>query len=305
MKLFMRIFILALFCLTSGAMTRESYQQAPYQYDKCCRPVYECGCNPLYCGTYSGQLHAGVAPIIWTKRGEVDLLSCSTSTENPVFQLAEHFPKFKTLYKLPWTFGGIFAYSWTDNFEVYLEFNYLQATPKRKDNIPFAFIFPNLTPQQELLVRLGKYNLIDAYIGWRYYTNRFCNWISYFTGLKVGVTMHRSSNGLLSVNGQSVVLVPATNNNCTSSNTSSNNHFFKKNTVITGGFNLGVDICFCGGWSFVITGEVVASCAPRLPRPAVFTPPLPAPASPFTNIIFTGLGTEFRFPVTFGIKKAF
>lgn len=306
MKQFSKIFIFALFCLINSAIAQELYQQAPYQYDKCCRRVYECGCNPLYCGTFSGQLHAGVAPIIWAKRSSVDLLSCAVSTDNPVFRLAKHFPQFKTLYKLPWTFGGIFGYAVTDNVEFYLEFNYLQASQKKHHETAFSFIFPNLTPQQALLIRLNKYNLIDAYLGWRYYTNRFCSLISYFVGLKVGATMHRNTNALLSINGQPVVLVPAIND-CipTPVNPTSSSRFFNKNTVVTGGFNLGVDVCFCGGWSFVITGEVVASCGPRLRGPSLFTPVLPAPASAFTNIIFNGIGAEFRFPITLGIKKAF
>ena len=82
-------------------------------------------------GPYTGQFHAGIAPIIWTKRGEVDLLSCTANPLNPVLSTSCNiFQNLRTLYKLPWTFGGIFGYSWTDNVEMYLEFNYLQATQK-------------------------------------------------------------------------------------------------------------------------------------------------------------------------------
>ena len=272
--------------------------------DECCRPVYECACNPLYCGAYSFQLHAGVVPINWRKRGEVDLLSCTANPSNPVFQLAPHFPKFKTLYKLPWTIGGIIGYAWSDNVEVYLEFNYLQATQKHH-NTGFAFVFPNVVPAQSLLLKLNKYNLIDGYIGIRYYMDRFCNWVSPFIGLKVGFTEHRTVNAAFSVNGTPVIIVPAAGiNTCVPTASSANNHFFARNTVIAGGIDGGLDICFCGGWAFTITGDFVVSCGPRVNTASVFITPLVAPTFRLIFIL-GGIGSELRFPITFGIKKTF
>lgn len=277
-----------------------------YTEDNCCRPAYECACNPLYCGTYTGQFHAGIAPIIWTRRGEVDLLSCSSSTANPVFQLAAKFPKFKRLYKLPWTIGGILGYSWSDNIELYLEFNYLEAKAKHHDT-GYGFVIPNVTPTQTLFVRLNRYRLIDGYIGVRYYGDRFCNWISPFVGLKVGFTNHRNVNARLNLNGTPVSLAPAVSpTSCIPStlNANASNRFFRSNTIISGGFNLGIDVCFCDGWSFTVTGEFVASCGPRFLGPSVFVTPLPGPTLA-TNIIFGGIGSELRFPVTFGLKRIF
>lgn len=287
----------------SGTPAVKSYATAD---DNCCRPVYECACNPLYCGTYTGQLHAGIAPIIWTRRGEVDLLSCQANPANPVLQLATHFPKFKTLYKLPWTIGGILGYAWSDNVEVYLEFNYLQATQKHHTTTAFSFAIPN-APAQSLLLRLNKYNLFDGYIGVRYYTDRFCDWLSPFVGLKVGFTNHRNVNALFSLNGTPVNLVPAVGpNSCipTPVNPNATSRLFNSNTILAGGINLGLDFCFCNGWSLVITGEFVASCGPRTLAPSVFATALPAPTLA-TNIIFGGIGSELRFPITFGIKRVF
>lgn len=293
-----KILVALLLCITSVIAIEANID------NDCCRPVYECACNPLYCGTYSGQVHAGIAPIIWTKRGAVDLLSCSANPSNPVFQLAARFPKFKNLYKLPWTIGAIFGYAWSDNVEVYLEFNYLQATQKQSD-IGFSFAFPNIVPAQSLLLKFNKYSLIDGYIGIRYYVDRFCNWISPFAGLKVGFTSHRNVKAALSVNGIPVVVVPSAGfDACVPNVANANNRFFTSNTIIAGGFNAGLDICFCGGWSFVITGEFVASCGPRLRTSSVFVTPLAPPLSA-TNLILGGIGTELRFPITLGLKKVF
>ena len=276
--------------------------EAATDITQCCRPVYECGCNPLYCGAYSFQLHGGIVPLKWRKRGEVDLLSCTANPTNPVFQLAAHFPKFRSLYKLPWTFGGIVGYAWSDNVELYIEFNYLQAS--RKHDVGFAFDFPNVS-DQSLVIRLAKYNLIDGYVGIRYYFDRFCNWVSPFVGIKTGFTMHRTVNADLSVNGLPVELIPAAGVDvCVPNASRANNHFFSSSTVIAGGVNGGLDICFCGGWSFTITGEFVVSCGPRVRTASVFVTQLQPPTLA-TNLILGGLGSELRFPITFGIKKSF
>jgi len=267
-----------------------------------CKPVYECGCNPLYSGAYSFQVHGGIVPLQWRKRGEIDLLSCNANPTNPVFQLASKFPKFRTLYKLPWTFGGILGYAWSDNVEMYVEFNYLQAS--RKNAIGFVFDFPNV-PDQSLVIRLAKYNLIDGYVGVRYYVDRFCEWVSPFIGIKVGFTDHRTVNADLTVNGVPVVLVPAAGvDACVPSATGANNRFFSSSTLIAGGFNGGLDICFCGGWSFTATGEFVVSCGPRVRTASVFVTQLQPPTLA-TNLILGGFGSELRFPITFGIKKTF
>ena len=298
---FKKVLIVLALCMSSAIGIKS------YADDSCCstRPAYECACNPLYCGTYTGQFHAGIVPIVWTKRGEVDLLSCTANPANPVFQIASKFPKFKTLYKLPWTIGGYVGYAWSDNVELYLEFDYLQATQKHHDT-GFAFVIPNVTPTQTLFLRLNKYSLIEGYIGVHYYWDRFCNWISPFAGLKVGFTNHRNLNALLNLNGTPVNLVPATGqNSCVpSANGTATNRFFRSNTIISGGLNLGLDVCFCDGWSFQAIAEFVVSCGPRALGPSVFANALPAPTLA-TNLIFGGIGSELRFPITFGIKRIF
>lgn len=291
-----KIVLIILSCM--GAISPRS----SYADQLNCRPVYECGCNPLYCGTYSLQLHAGIAPIIWRNRGEVDLLTCNANPENPVFQLASEFPKFRSVYKLPWTFGGLLSYAWTDNIETYLEFDYLQAARKHDEGL--AFVIPNVQPTQALLLKLGKYNLIEGYIGIRYYWNRFCDWVAPFAGVKVGFTAHRNVNATLSVNGVPLVLAPAAGGVCQASNLPSSNHYFNKNTVISGGLNAGLDICFCGGWSFVVAAEFIASAGPRVRTASVFATPIAAPTLA-TNLILGCFGSELRFPITFGIKKTF
>lgn len=293
-----KIFILLLLGISSPIAAKS------YADDNCCRPIYECGCNPLYCGTYTGQFHAGIAPIIWTKRGEIDLISCQSSTDNPIFQLTPKFPKFRKLYKLPWIIGGYIGYAWSDNVELYVEFNYLQARQKHH-NTGFAFVIPNIIPTQTLFVILNQYTLIDGYIGVHYYWDRYCDFISPFVGLKVGFTHHRNVKTNLNLNGTPINIIPASSNSCVpTTNGNIQNQFFRSNTIIAGGFNLGLDFCFCDGWSFQIIGEFVASCGPRTLAPSLFVTPLPPPLMA-TNIIFGGIGTELRFPITFGIKRIF
>ena len=174
----------------------------------CSQSFYNCASNPLYCDSYSFQVHGGIAPIIWKKRGETDLLSCAANSNNPVLQLADHFPKFFTLYKLPWTVGAILGDAWNDNVELYAELNYLQGRQKHHSE-GYEFVIPNVTPQQGLLVILSRYRLVDGYVGLRCYSDRYCDLVSLFLGVKIGFTSHIHVNSILSINGMVINILPA------------------------------------------------------------------------------------------------
>ena len=273
--------------------------------DDCCQSsCYECGCNPLYCGAWSLQVQGGVAPIVWRHRGELDLVSCASNDVNPIFALSSELPKFNKLFRVPWIVGGKVGYDFTDNVEVYVEFNYLQA--KHKDVANATFPILNVAGP---ITRFAfhKYKLFDAYVGARYYWDRWCDRVAFFLGGQVGLTSHRSTKADITLNGSPVVLVPAVGSaDCPRAATTTNarNHFFAHNTVISGGANLGFDVCFCGNWSLVVTGEIIASCGPKTHTTSTFAALLPAPTLA-SNLIVGCFGTELRFPVTAGLRYTF
>lgn len=298
MKLFSLKKILVLLLLAS--VCESSQIQARGDCQPCVRE-YECGCNPLYCGAYSVQFHAGVAPIVWRSRGELDIISCTSNDANPLVVVADQFPQFKKLYRAPWYIGGKFGYDFTDNAEVYLELDYLQAKRKSNTNNQFVILNPNLA--QTLTLDLGKYKLFEVYVGARYYTDRcWCN-AAFFLGGKIGFTHHKHTNVQFLINGSPIPVIPTST--CPDGQTGSiDNHLFSNSNVVSGGLNFGLDYCWCGNWSFVITGEVIAAGAPCSRTTAVFANPTPAPLFA-TGVVFGGFCTELRFPVTAGIRYTF
>lgn len=291
--------------LLLGALVSVSNQLSAQEhyanYNSCQARCYECSCNPLYCGAWSVQFQAGVAPILWHKRGELDILSCTSSPDNPIISLASSLPKFSRLYRVPWYIGGKVGYDYTDNMELYFEFDYLQAKRKNNDNSSFSIL--SLSPAQVLQLTLGKYKLFEGYVGARYYWDRWCDRVAFFLGAKVGFTAHRKTSLALALNGTPISVVPTPS--CPGTLVgSTDNNFFSHSTNISGGLNAGFDICFCGNWSLVLTGEFVASCGPRSVTTLVFGAATAAPLFA-TGLIIGGIYTELRFPVTAGVRYTF
>lgn len=261
----------------------------------CCPREYECALNPLYCDAWSVQVYTGVAPITWTKRQSIQLVSCETSATSPLLPIAEHFPNFSHLYKVPWIIGGILGYAWTENTEIFGEVNYLQARPKHTDT-GFVLSIPNSS--DTVAFALEKYRLVDAYVGVRYYFDRcWCN-LSWFLGGKVGLTHHKATKGALVVNCSFL----CDSFDCACDNTPTN--FFNLNNVVSGGLIAGFDYCLCNNWSLILNFEVIASCGPRFITNSFFETPLPIDPLP-TNLLFDGIGTELRFPLALGLKYSF
>ena len=261
----------------------------------CCESsCYECACNPLYCGAWDLQVHGGVAPVIWRHRGPVVAVDLNAVTPFPLVNLTDSFPRFTTFFKTPWTVGGQVGYAWSDNTRVYLEFNYVQARAKSNVLVTSLVTPVNFTAPLPLLFNLNKYKLFDGYVGARYYFDRWCDRVSFFLGGKVGFTHHKSINTTLSF----ATTAPATPGIASTP-------LFTKNTNISGGANFGLDICFCGNWSVVITGEVVASCGPE--NVGNINVPAGTPGIPvsYSVLLFGHIGTELRFPVTAGIRYSF
>ena len=278
-------FLMLLSLLCGKAEANRHYDNDGYMAEDrggdCCRSsCYECGCNPLYCGAWDLQLQGGVAPILWRNRGDILGVSCATSTTSPLLALFQT-PKFNKLHKTPWVVGGQIGYHWSDNARMYVEFNYSQA--KGKTDAEFATSVTGLNA----FLTLDKYKVFDAYVGARYYWDRWCDRVAFFLGGKVGITHHKRQDvSLRAVLGQTTSTL--------------NFRAFDSNTVVSGGADFGLDFCFCGNWSFVITGSVLASCGPRAARFHVVNPQLG-----ITDLIVGGIGSELRFPVTAGVRYSF
>jgi len=264
----------------------------------CCRSsCYECGCNPLYCGAWDVQIQAGVDPILWRNRQPLYGVTCTAATSlTPVYTLFAQMPKFNQFFKIPWTVGGQFGYHMSDNSRVYVEFDYVQANAKTAPQLVSAGVIGTgpVTTTYTTTFQFNKYKLFEAYVGARHYFDRWCDRVSFFLGAKVGLTHHKALTTSLSF----VVPVPATPPVAVST-------VYASNTVVSGGANVGFDCCFCGNWSFVVTGEIVASAGPTAQNLL-----LPAALGAGTGLVgttnfFFGAVSELRFPVTAAIRYSF
>lgn len=269
----------------------KAYENA---YQDCCRPscCYECSCNPLYCGAWDLQIQAGIEPTTWSDRGNFSVIQCtSVPASNPITALFE-IPQFHRFYKLPWTVGFQIGYHHSDNVRLYFEFDYMQASHKHDLDIttlvPSTYIF-----------NLHKYKLYEAYVGARYYWDRWCDRVSFFLGAKVGLVHHKRVRYNATVTTPpSTALVQF----------AFDAPLFGSKTRPSGGVDFGFDVCFCGCWSLVVTGAVLASCGPdtrnlNLVTSAGCTVTTVVPG--INNILIGHLGTELRFPVTAGVRYSF
>lgn len=286
MKFTAKYLLMVLLACTVGAAQADRYYDVDYANGgNCCRSsCYECGCNPLYCGAWDLQIHGGVNFIKWRNRGAVFTNDCAGSLPSPIFVTGE-IGNFKHYYKTPWIVGGQVGYHWSDNARVYLEFNYSQAKAKSD---PVSFLVNPINPAALTLfvTSFSKYKVFDAYVGTRYYWDRWCDRVAFFLGAKVGLTHHKSIDASFFFSDIDTVIVQA----------------FRSNTVVSGGADFGFDVCFCGNWSFVVTGAVIASCGPS----GANVPLLVIPNSnENSQLVVTGAGTELRFPVTAGIRYSF
>lgn len=259
----------------------------------CSANDYQCSCNPLDCGAFDIQLQGGINPISWRNRGEFDTVNC-VGFINPVVKIFD-IPQFHTFFRMPWIVGGQVGYAWSENTRIYLECNYSQA--HAKNQIALLTNNPLVVPPQTVIFAIKNYHLYDVYAGIRYYCNRYNN-ASLFIGGKVGLTHHHAVNlNTLTITAPElspIIVVPS----------SPITRLFKHNNSVSGGFNIGLDYCFCENVSLVITGEVVASCGPKN-NANIALMPQPAGIISAANLIIGQIQTELRFPVTAGIRYSF
>jgi len=250
-----------------------------------CFSRYVCGCDPLYCGAWDLQIQGGVNPILWRNRQPIYGVSCTVSAAVPVLTLFNELPKFSKFFKIPWIVGGQLGYHLSDNKRAYVEFNYSQAIGRIN-----PIINTDYTGAIPYTFNFTKYKIFEAYVGGRYYSMRH-NSLAFFLGAKVGLTHRKKLYTSLSFTA-----APATP-------IITMTEVYSNNTVLSGGANVGFDICFCGNWSVVVTGEVVACAGPTS---VIFTVPTGTITIPpgLTSLIF-GTCSELRFPVTAALRYSF
>jgi opacity protein-like surface antigen len=263
-----------------------------YQDDRCCGTScqsYDCSCEPLVPCAWDVQIQAGVAPILWTHRDQISGLDCALAPAlDPLISIIQ-FPCFSKLFKIPWTIGGQIGYEFNENIRVYAEVNYLQAKGK-KDVTITSDVLPNIGVNSAFVFNFSKYRLVDFYLGFRYYFDRWCDLVSLFIGAKAGFTHYDKTNLNFSIS------IPAT---ATPATSFTGFEIFQRTTKPSGGLEIGLDFCLGCNWYLALTGGFVASCGPRVNFDFISAPLL------FRNIFFGNVGPEIRFPVTLAIRHAF
>ena len=254
--------------------------------DNCCLPF----ANFFNCGTWSYQIRGGVYPTLWRDRGDVFLNSCDCITNTPVVgdNLGE-LPKFNKLFKLPFIIGTQLAYAWSDCSDLYFELNFIQAAPKKTGLNTLSAI------NSALAVRFGHYRAISGYVGAHYNFWQWCDAATLFVGAKIGAIYHYDINA-------HQVTAPKASCAC---NESFKRTFYKHATRISGGANVGIDYCWCEGWSLVLTGEVVVSGGPKGATCVALTNADIIVLAGGSALGVSKIKTEISFPVTLGVKYNF
>jgi hypothetical protein len=262
--------------LTNAAQANHHEEYAYSDYDRSCNQ---------YCGAWDLQVQGGLNLIKWRHRSDVLNVFCSGAAASIA---TNEIQQFSSAYKKPWIIGGQVGYRWDDSVRAYVEVNYSQAKAK-------TVVFPTLGLGESYIgfSTQSKYALVDAYVGLRFYAGNFwCDRAAFFLGGKVGLTHHKSIDGTLAAQSfGGLVTTIAVDADLTSSN-----------TVVSGGLDFGFDVNLCGNWSLVVAAGVIASCGPR------FNGNLVVPANevvPTSNLIYGGVGTELRFPITAGLRYSF
>jgi hypothetical protein len=251
----------------------------------CCVPFL----NFFNCGTWSYQIRGGVYPTLWRNRGDVFLNSCDCiSGSSTVGDNLGELPKFNKFFKLPFFIGTQLAYAWSECSDLYFEMNFIQGSPKKTAQNTLSEINP------ALLVRLGHYRAISGYVGAHYNFWQWCDAATLFVGAKIGAIYHSDINA-------HQVIAPEAVCGCNEFKRT----FYKHATRISGGANVGIDYCWCQGWSLVLTGEVVVSGGPKGVACVPLTNSEIVALAGGSNLSVEKIKTEISFPVTLGVKYNF
>lgn len=268
--------------------------------DMCCA---QDSCQACDCSCFLVQVQAGIAPVVWTRRGNFTAVSpnaslgCSSSTVGPFVPLFE-MPQFNKLFKLPWTVGGLVGYWLDDCNEIYIEGNYRQASAKNSFTIaPFISLSLFTLQPQFVFSTISKYAFYDFYVGARHYFDLCWCDSTFFIGGQVGVVHHKAVNFDLTTSSLTNTCAPAFSTGLLT--------LFNKHTGVAAGGNFGFMFCVCDCVSVILTAEIIATCGPNgTPNIVPFVgcdADVVLPELRPTNFIIGGAGTELFFPITLGL----
>ena len=267
----------------------------------CLLIIFSLSARSPICDTYIIAGHAGLAPTIWTNRGDFFAISCTADTILDQASILTLFkiPKFSSLFKTPWIIGARFGYTWCQDFEVYLESNYRQAGG-RKFNLP-NLVIPTVDTITFIL-DMKKYRAVDAYLGVRYY-GQSCgyDWLTWFIGGKFGFLHHYNVDFIFTTNS---VLVP----NPVGPFVSGALPFFIKSTTPSGGVDIGFEVGIGCNCYVTMTGQIIATCGPKgslIPFDVCTTGIAINPSLAPNGFMIGSIRTELFFPITLGLKYYF
>ena len=242
-------------------------------------------------------VHAGVAPTVFTHRGDFSAFTCNTilPTDLPLVTFFK-LPAFHKLFGTPWIIGGQLAYEFSECSALYAEINYRQASHRN-------FFAPNVCiPLDVVNISLlinNKFKAIDAYVGARLYSPIWCDQVALFVGGKFGIVHHKSVHFNYSI-------IPTPGPEELGLISTESTPLFLSHTAPAGGASIGLDWRFDCKWSVILMAEVVATCAPRsntiipVGTSSTFLPTILP-----NNLYIGSLGTELFFPITLGLQYHF
>lgn len=244
-------------------------------YDSC---NTDCCCGPLNESRFGVTVKGGVDPIHWSHRPRIWVTNPSLLV--PVFSVGRA-PKFDDIFDLPWTVGGELNYNLSCNSQLFIEFNYIQASGKRH-SFPY---FNDLSAS----ARHRDYEAWNGYLGARYYFSRswLCDRVAPFVGFKAGFVNHREVKRTLTV--EDVVVDSGT--------------FHHGRAGVSAGLQVGFDVRVWDCVFAVLNFEFVASEPHRANNAIAIDSPVLAGG--ITNVSVGPLGTEISFPITLGLRYEF
>ena len=301
------LFLVVGLLVSSAPQTARVYSQNDCCQKSDCEPEYDCGC-PLNCGSLNVWLRAGVAPLSWRDRGDFSAVSCNSlsipSFGQDIVPILHPLPQFKKFFNLPWIAGGQIGY----RLPIVLNFFWNLIIDQLHANVftESGIIIPNDVVTVSFTFA-DNYRVYDAYIGGRFYWGRYwCDRLAVFFGAKYGLVHHKA----ICLSSPSTITSTAcsTSNPLVIASGTTTVPFFLSNTRPAAGINAGFDWCLGCGWSFMVMGEIVASCGPKSNSSGSIVITANCTQLPSilpSNLIVGGTGTELYFPVTFGLKYSF
>lgn len=259
---------------------------------------------PIQYHQFSFNVHAGIAPTVWTDRSPFYAISNNAVTTFgaasnvvPLFNM----PKFNHLFKLPWIVGGHLGYAIFDTTEIYGEFNYRQARQKTLDFC--AIVLPSKIDTIAFTVSpCNKYQVFDGYLGVRYYGDLcFSDRASYFVGGKFGLLHRKKVNFRFTTN--SVVAPFAAGAFASQTYT-----LFEAENLPASGISAGINFNAWCGLSVFLSAELVATCGPTNTTPIYFNASTATSIDPNlapSDFIVGQVGVELFFPITVGLRWYF